>query len=228
MDTKVYYGSAYNLEGVYDFDEYFQMIFLLEEGGEWLPCKVDMGRRRVLYVRKNVKLIIAKNNVIEIEPVVFPEKSEPYIKLSDVFKKKGIKCWTSNDTYKHIPSYCRPAWKEALNERGAYFSNNGFAIQEKSNWGEWRSTYTFNMIILKKNWIKIGDEDISNIRYCGKEDAMYKGEKLIEKALGRSYDISKEKFVEQVKNCGFDAEQIELYERDPRYEGTDKCWWCLS
>lgn len=226
MGTNLIHGTVYDLFGVYDFDSDFQSVFLLSEGGGRF-CEVDLGRRRTLYIDENASLVIVQNNTIEIERLRFPEGAKASIKLADVFKEKGIECWTSNEMYKHYESFRNhPAWKHALNLMEAYISDNGFAVQNYSSWDGFY-TCAFNMILLKKNWLKIGGADISTICYHGREDAMYKSEDLIKMILGQPNDISKDIFAEQVRQCKLD-EEVETYERCPAYENINKCWWCLS
>ena len=226
MRTTLMHGTVYDLFGVYDFESDFQSIFLLSEGGGRF-CKVDLGRRRNLYIYENTSLVIIQNNTIETERLIFPEGTDARIKLSDVFKKKGIECWASNEMCKHYQSYPHhPAWEQALNEMEAYISDKGFAVQDYNNWDGF-CTCSFNMILLKKNWLRIGGSDISTICYRGWEDVMYKSRELIKNVLGQSNDISKEVFAEKIRLCNLDAE-VEIYERHPNYETTNKCWWCLS
>ncbi len=218
---EILYGNAYDLLAVYELED-CQYSYLLEasyksECGE--TCRVDLGMKRILEINRNSWLVIVKKNELVYEKIAFPENTngeyQPIIKLSEIFKEKGINCRVSNDKYKDKNGWRNnPAWKNALDRRKGMFSKNGFALQYCGWLDCW--LYNFDMVLMNKNWITIGGHDIERFFcYAVTKDIMNNGKKLIEKVLERSYSISEKEFAEQIERCGLwkEIEEISMVER---------------
>lgn len=223
---KMLKGNVYDLAPILEIEGYCAYLLERRSGFVWEEmCRVNLGRKRILHTDRDLWLILQSEDGIRMEKMSFPERYDfskdpngehhPTVNLVEMLREKGLKCRTTANYDTRFKTKIEPAWRHALHSSWGMFSENGYALQF-SGWLDY-TYYQFEMWIVKKGGLVIGEHDIEGVRVWNvTEDVMEKAEALIRSALEEKHCITEEVFTKCIKECGLWEMQpwIEIYERD--------------
>lgn len=198
--TKAIRGYAYTLDAVLELDGY--RAYILEDCDSDLdePYSIDLGMRRILRLTSDKAYLILESR----SDLIIEELEQKEIKLADHLRNKGIKCRTVANYNKGNYAGWRPMWKQALNGRSAIFSENGYALQSRI-WADCFE-YSFDLVILRPGWLKIGGEDICLIDTGWiLEDLLHDAKSFISKVLTEQTDITEEEYYRELTSAGVEC-----------------------
>ena len=195
--TKIYKGFAYRLGAVVEIEGYRAYLLAGRSSDYEEPFRIDLGRRRVLNLCSEEAYLILESR----EELIIRKLDQKEIKLTGYLRDDGLKCRiVANYTGGQYTSYC-PMWKYALNGGNAIFSENGYAIQSRI-WADcWE--HSFDMVIFKPDWLKVGGEEICVISAnMVLDDLVCEIEDFITRVLSEQTDITEEEFYMELTSAG--------------------------
>lgn len=198
---KILKGCAYSLDHLIAIEGYGGFIFESGSSNHEHPYyRINLGMKRELILQSEEAYLILDG----AEGILIEKLEYPRCKLSELLRRKGVKCRIIAD-YKKSSSRYKAAWKRAMEERKGYFSENGYALQYQG-WADY-TFYKFEFIIKKSGWIIIGNHDIEIFRFWYvEEDIMVKADKLIEKALLQPQNLSGQEFMKKLGDAKLDEQ----------------------
>lgn len=201
-DLEFYHGNAYDLTGIYEFEEDCQ-AYLFEEFGTYKGCRFDLGMNRILETGFCPHLVLIRCGSISIHPVRY--KIGGMIRLSDVLRELGIEHKTRGGMLLSVSQTEDTGWKELLHKTRAIFSACGYALQ-KTDWSG-KFAYDFEINFAAKDHFKLDGRTVKKIFVSQASDSvMDAADELIYAALSAPVDISGPDLVSMIKGVGLGAE----------------------
>lgn len=201
-DLEFYHGNAYDLAGIYEFEEGCQ-AYLFEEFGSYKGLRFDLGMNRILETGFCPHLVLIRCGSISIHPIRY--QNGEMIKLSDVLRELGIKHKTRGGMLLSVSQPEDTDWKELLHKTRAIFSSYGYALQ-KTDWiGTF--TYDFEINFAAKDHFKLDGRTVKKIFVTQASDSVMDiADELIYAVLSAPVNISGADLVSVIKGVGLGAE----------------------
>lgn len=201
-DLEFYHGNAYDLTGIYEFEEGCQ-AYLFEEFGSYKGLRFDLGMNRILETGFCPHLVLIRCGSISIHPIRY--QNGEMIKLSDVLRELGIKHKTRGGMLLSVSQTEDTGWKELLHKTRAVFSSYGYTLQ-KTDWiGTF--TYDFEINFAAKDHFKLDGRTVKKIFVTQASDSVMDiADELIYAVLSAPVNISGADLVSVIKGVGLGAE----------------------
>ena len=201
-DLEFYHGNAYDLTGIYEFEEGCQ-AYLFEEFGTYKGLRFDLGMNRILETGFCPHLVLIRCGSISIHPIRY--QNGEMIRLSDVLRELGIKHKTRGGMLLSVSQTEDTGWKEQLHKTRAVFSSCGYALQ-KTDWiGTF--TYDFEINFAAKDHFKLDGRTVKKIFVTQASDSVMDiADELIYAVLSAPVNISGADLVSVIKGVGLGAE----------------------
>ena len=201
-DREFYHGNAYDLTGIYEFEEGCQ-AYLFEEFGTYKGLRFDLGMNRILETGFCPHLVLIRCGSISIHPIRY--QNGEMIRLSDVLRELGIEHKTRGGMLLSVSQTEDTGWKELLHKTRAIFSACGYALQ-KTDWiGKF--TYDFEINFAAEGHFKLDGRSVKKIFVSQASDSvMDAADELIYAVLSAPVNISGADLVSVIKGVGLGAE----------------------
>ena len=201
-DLEFYHGNAYDLAGIYEFEEGCQ-AYLFEEFGTYKGLRFALGMHRILETGACPHLVLIRCGSISIHPIRY--QNGEMVKLSDVLRELGIEHKTRGGMLLSISQTEDTGWKELLHKTRAVFSSYGYALQKTDWFGKF--TYEFEIDFAAKDHFKLDGRTVKKIFVTQASDSVMDiADELIYAALSAPFDISGADLVSKIKGVGLGAE----------------------
>ena len=201
-DLEFYHGNAYDLTGIYEFEEGCQ-AYLFEEFGTYKGLRFNLGMNRILETGFCPHLVLIRCGSISIHPIRY--QNGEMIRLSDVLRELGIKHKTRGGMLLSISQTVDTGWKELLHKTRAIFSTCGYALQ-KTDWTG-KFTYDFEINFAAKDHFKLDGRTVKKIFVTQASDSVMDiADELIYAVLSAPVNISGADLVSVIKGVGLGAE----------------------
>ena len=201
-DLEFYHGNAYDLTGIYEFEEGCQ-AYLFEEFGTYKGFRFDLGMNRILETGFCPHLVLIRCGSISIHPIRYPNGE--MIRLSDVLRELGIKHKTRGGMLLSVSQTEDTGWKELLHKTRAILSSYGYALQ-KTDWTG-KFTYGFEINFAANDHFKLDGRTVKKIFVTQASDSVMDiADELIYAVLSAPVNISGADLVSVIKGVGLGAE----------------------